>query len=67
MLLGGMKVVGIYIWVNESLFKNSTITLFQVLLLSYLLFFITFKYKEYTDWYLFSIIVFVYELLMIRS
>ncbi|KAL3845749.1 hypothetical protein ACJIZ3_003152 [Penstemon smallii] len=29
MLLGGMKVVGIYIWVNESLFKNSTITLCQ--------------------------------------
>lgn len=30
MLLGGMKVVGIYIWVSESLFKNSTITLCQV-------------------------------------
>ncbi|PIM97259.1 hypothetical protein CDL12_30271, partial [Handroanthus impetiginosus] len=29
MLLGGINVVGIYIWVNESLFKNSTITLCQ--------------------------------------
>lgn len=29
MLLGGMKVVGIYIWVNESLFKNSTIAICQ--------------------------------------
>ncbi|GER30022.1 oxidoreductase [Striga asiatica] len=29
MLLGGVKVVGIYIWVNEGLFKNSTITLCQ--------------------------------------
>ncbi|KAG6402625.1 hypothetical protein SASPL_134827 [Salvia splendens] len=29
MLLGGMKVVGIHIWVSESLFKNSTITLCQ--------------------------------------
>ncbi|KAL6572527.1 hypothetical protein OROMI_013485 [Orobanche minor] len=29
MLLGGMKVVGIYIWVSEGLFKNSTITLCQ--------------------------------------
>ncbi|XP_022895026.1 protein odr-4 homolog isoform X2 [Olea europaea var. sylvestris] len=29
MLLGGMKVVGIYIWVNESSFKNSAITLCQ--------------------------------------
>ncbi|KAA8538220.1 hypothetical protein F0562_027957 [Nyssa sinensis] len=29
MLLGGMKVVGIYIWVNESSFKNSTIILCQ--------------------------------------
>ncbi|GFQ05393.1 protein odr-4 homolog [Phtheirospermum japonicum] len=29
MLLGGIKVVGIYIWVNEGLFKNSTITLCQ--------------------------------------
>nr|XP_043628475.1 protein odr-4 homolog [Erigeron canadensis] len=29
MLVGGMKVVGIYIWVNESLFKNSTLVLCQ--------------------------------------
>ncbi|KAK3031950.1 hypothetical protein RJ639_037111 [Escallonia herrerae] len=29
LLLGGMKVVGIYIWVNESTFKNSTIALCQ--------------------------------------
>ncbi|XP_059631224.1 uncharacterized protein LOC132274079 isoform X5 [Cornus florida] len=29
MLLGGMKVVGIYIWVNESTFKNSTPILCQ--------------------------------------
>ncbi|KAI3465177.1 hypothetical protein Pfo_021840 [Paulownia fortunei] len=29
MLVGGMEVVGIYVWVNESLFKNSTITLCQ--------------------------------------
>lgn len=29
MLLGGMKVVGIYIWGNESAFKNSTIVLCQ--------------------------------------
>lgn len=29
MLLGGMKVVGIYIWVNDSSFKNSTILLCQ--------------------------------------
>ncbi|KAK4341996.1 hypothetical protein RND71_037812 [Anisodus tanguticus] len=29
MLLGGMKVVGIYAWTNESSFKNSTITLCQ--------------------------------------
>ncbi|KAJ0639334.1 hypothetical protein HanRHA438_Chr16g0738331 [Helianthus annuus] len=29
MLLGSMKVVGIYIWVNESLFKNSTLVLCQ--------------------------------------
>ncbi|XP_027092185.2 uncharacterized protein [Coffea arabica] len=29
MLLGGMKVIGVYIWVNESSFKNSTITLCQ--------------------------------------
>ncbi|KAM7469020.1 hypothetical protein LguiA_007203 [Lonicera macranthoides] len=30
MLLGGMKVVGIYIWVNESSFKNSTMILCQI-------------------------------------
>ncbi|XP_052190084.1 uncharacterized protein LOC127799886 [Diospyros lotus] len=29
MLLGGMKVLGIYIWTNESSFKNSTIILCQ--------------------------------------
>ncbi|KAL1819919.1 hypothetical protein ACET3Z_014788 [Daucus carota] len=29
MLLGGMKVVGIYIWANESSFKNSTLVLCQ--------------------------------------
>uniref|UniRef100_M1BNB8 Zinc binding dehydrogenase n=1 Tax=Solanum tuberosum TaxID=4113 RepID=M1BNB8_SOLTU len=29
MLVGGMKVVGIYVWTNESSFKNSTITLCQ--------------------------------------
>lgn len=29
MLVGGMKVVGIYIWMNESLFKNSTLVLCQ--------------------------------------
>lgn len=29
MLVGGMKVVGIYIWVNENLFKNSTVVLCQ--------------------------------------
>ncbi|KAL3504987.1 hypothetical protein ACH5RR_034828 [Cinchona calisaya] len=29
MLLGGMKVIVVYIWVNESSFKNSTITLCQ--------------------------------------
>ncbi|XP_015063247.1 protein odr-4 homolog isoform X2 [Solanum pennellii] len=29
MLVGGVKVVGIYIWTNESSFKNSTITLCQ--------------------------------------
>ncbi|GJR24549.1 protein ODR-4 [Tanacetum coccineum] len=29
MLVGGMKVVGIYIWVNENLFKNSTLVLCQ--------------------------------------
>ncbi|KAH0695975.1 hypothetical protein KY289_013457 [Solanum tuberosum] len=27
MLVGGVKVVGIYVWTNESSFKNSTITL----------------------------------------
>ncbi|XP_042017649.1 protein odr-4 homolog isoform X2 [Salvia splendens] len=32
MLLGGMKVVGIYIWVSESLFKNSTVTLCQTVI-----------------------------------
>ncbi|KAL8494717.1 hypothetical protein ACS0TY_025520 [Phlomoides rotata] len=32
MLLGGMNVVGIYIWVNESLFKSSTITLCQTVI-----------------------------------
>ncbi|KAI3709071.1 hypothetical protein L2E82_38812 [Cichorium intybus] len=29
MLVGGMKVVGIYIWMNESLFKNSSLVLCQ--------------------------------------
>ncbi|KAJ8772368.1 hypothetical protein K2173_027545 [Erythroxylum novogranatense] len=29
MLLGGMNVVGIYVWVSDSSFKNSTITLCQ--------------------------------------
>ncbi|XAR62048.1 hypothetical protein NMG60_11016631 [Bertholletia excelsa] len=29
MLLGGIKVLGIYIWINESSFKNSIITLCQ--------------------------------------
>lgn len=29
MLVGGVKVVGIYVWTNESSFKNSTITLCQ--------------------------------------
>ncbi|EXC01166.1 Protein odr-4-like protein [Morus notabilis] len=29
MLLGGMKVVGIYVWVGDSAFKNSTIMLCQ--------------------------------------
>ncbi|KAI3701717.1 hypothetical protein L6452_26996 [Arctium lappa] len=29
MLVGGMNVVGIYIWMNESLFKNSTLVLCQ--------------------------------------
>jgi hypothetical protein len=31
MLVGGMKVIGIYIWVSDSVFKNSTIMLSQVL------------------------------------
>lgn len=30
MLMGGVKVIGIYIWVTDSLFKNSTISLCQV-------------------------------------
>ncbi|XP_047327007.1 protein odr-4 homolog [Impatiens glandulifera] len=29
MLLGGIKVVGIYVWTSESSFKNSTLTLCQ--------------------------------------
>nr|XP_023885492.1 protein odr-4 homolog isoform X2 [Quercus suber]POE69549.1 protein odr-4 like [Quercus suber] len=29
MLVGGMKVIGIYIWVGDTVFKNSTITLCQ--------------------------------------
>ncbi|XP_050214020.1 uncharacterized protein LOC126665305 [Mercurialis annua] len=31
MLLGGMKVIGIYVWVGDASFKNSTITLCQLL------------------------------------
>ncbi|KAJ9186912.1 hypothetical protein P3X46_002430 [Hevea brasiliensis] len=31
MLLGGMKVVGIYVWISDTSFKNSTITLCQLL------------------------------------
>ncbi|KAK1388389.1 Zinc-binding dehydrogenase family oxidoreductase [Heracleum sosnowskyi] len=31
MLLGGMKVVGIYIWTSESSFKNSTLVLCQTI------------------------------------
>ncbi|KAM3736473.1 hypothetical protein ACB098_10G166600 [Castanea mollissima] len=31
MLVGGMKVIGIYIWVSDTVFKNSTITLCQLL------------------------------------
>jgi len=31
MLVGGIKVVGIYIWVSDSAFKNSTIILCQVI------------------------------------
>lgn len=30
MLVGGMKVVGIYLWVSNDAFKNSTIILSQV-------------------------------------
>lgn len=30
MLLGGIKVVGIYVWATDSAFKNSTIELCQV-------------------------------------
>ncbi|KAG5251088.1 protein odr-4 [Salix suchowensis] len=29
MLVGGMKVIGVYVWVSDSAFKKSTITLFQ--------------------------------------
>ncbi|KAF6147373.1 hypothetical protein GIB67_003271, partial [Kingdonia uniflora] len=29
LLLGGMSVVGVYIWATESLFKNSTVILWQ--------------------------------------
>ncbi|VVA20238.1 PREDICTED: odr-4 [Prunus dulcis] len=32
MLVGGMKVVGIYIWASESAFKNSNITLCQTVM-----------------------------------
>lgn len=32
MLVGGMKVIGVYVWVSDSAFKNSTVTLFQVIL-----------------------------------
>lgn len=35
MLLGGMKVVGIYIWASDSAFKNSTFTLCQVNFISF--------------------------------
>lgn len=31
MLLGGVKVVGIYAWASDAAFKNSTITLCQVI------------------------------------
>lgn len=31
MLVGGMKVIGVYVWASDSAFKNSTITLFQLL------------------------------------
>lgn len=37
MLVGGMKVVGIYIWVSESAFKNSTTVLCQVFYIIYLI------------------------------
>jgi hypothetical protein len=30
MLVGGIKVVGVYVWVNDNAFKNSTIMLCQV-------------------------------------
>ena len=30
MLVGGIKVVGIYVWVSETAFKNSTLILCQV-------------------------------------
>lgn len=30
MLLGGMKVVGIYVWASDGAFKNSTMALCQV-------------------------------------
>lgn len=31
MLLGGMKVIGMYVWVGDNVFKNSTISLCQVI------------------------------------
>lgn len=30
MLLGGIKVIGIYVWASDSSFKNSTVALYQV-------------------------------------
>lgn len=30
MLVGGIKVVGVYVWVSDNAFKNSTIMLCQV-------------------------------------
>ncbi|KAJ6709621.1 PROTEIN ODR-4-like protein [Salix koriyanagi] len=30
MLVGGMKIIGVYVWVSDSAFKNSTITLLPV-------------------------------------
>lgn len=30
MLVGGIKVVGVYVWVNDNAFKNSTLMLCQV-------------------------------------